>query len=92
MPFFRNRRARLNEVQLQRENDSLRTTIVCLRHELTDKQGHVGRLEYLLCERSERIDELNGKIDQLRDQNRRLDAEAERLTDMIRIMPQLAGM
>jgi len=33
------------------------------------------------------IDELNGKIDQLRDQNRRLDAEAERLAEMVRLSP-----
>jgi hypothetical protein len=47
----------------------------------------VGRLQYLLLERTHRIDELNGKIDQLREQNRRLDAEAERLVDMIRLSP-----
>ena len=38
-------------------------------------------------ERSERIDELNGKIDQLREQNRRLDAENEHLVKMVRLPP-----
>jgi predicted nuclease with TOPRIM domain len=45
----------------------------------------VGRLQYLLLERTNRIDELNGKIEQLRDQNRRLDAESERLAEMVRL-------
>ena len=54
------------EARLLRENDSLRTAIVCPRHDLTAKEGHVGRLQYLLLERTHRIDELNGKIDQLR--------------------------
>jgi predicted nuclease with TOPRIM domain len=58
---------------------------VCLRRDLTDKEGHVGRLQYLLLERTNRIDELNGKIEQLRDQNRRLDAESERLAEMVRL-------
>jgi chaperonin cofactor prefoldin len=34
-------------------------------------------------ERIERIDELNSRIEQLRDQNRRLDEEAERLAKMV---------
>jgi hypothetical protein len=73
------------ELQLKRENDGLKTTIVYLRRDLTDKEGHVGRLEFLLVERMNRTDELNGKLDQLRDQNRRLDAEAERLAEMVRL-------
>jgi hypothetical protein len=70
-----------------RENDGLRTEIVRLRHDLADKEGYVGRLEVLMRERSERIDELNGKIDQLREQNRRLDAENEHLVKMGRLPP-----
>jgi chaperonin cofactor prefoldin len=38
-------------------------------------------------ERIERIDELNDRIAQLRDQNRRLDEEAERLAQMVRLTP-----
>jgi hypothetical protein len=37
------------ELKLLRENDTLKTEIICLRRELTNKQGHVARLEYLLC-------------------------------------------
>ena len=47
----------------------------------------MGRREYLLLERPNRIDELNGQIEPLRDQNRRLDAEAERLAEMVRLPP-----
>ena len=79
------RQPTIHEQHLLRENDGLRTEIVRLRHDLTHKQGHVGRLEMLLCERSNRIDQLIGTIDRLRDQNRRLDAEAERLAEMVRL-------
>jgi hypothetical protein len=41
----------------------------------------------LMRERIERIDELNGRIAQLRDQNRRLDAENEHLCEMVRLLP-----
>jgi len=76
-----------NEPHLIKENDSLKTTIVCLRRDLTDKEGHVGRLEFLLHEWMERVDELNAKIEQLRDQNRRLDQENEHLVEMVRLPP-----
>ena len=49
-------------------------------------------LEYLVQQRSERIDELTGKLEQSRDQIRRLDEECEHLADMVRLMPQLAGL
>ena len=76
MPWPR-RRTRLSEVQLQREVDGLKTTIVCLRRELESKQGAVQRLEVLLCERLTKIDQLVAQVDQLRHQNKMLDAEAE---------------
>jgi hypothetical protein len=75
------------ELQLRRENDGLRTTVVCLRSELRHKQDFVGRLEYLLHQRSEMIDALHGRIDQLREQNKRLDAENEHLCEMVRLSP-----
>jgi hypothetical protein len=55
----------------------LRTTIVCLKREIENKAGHVQRLEALLCSRLQKIDELTTQVDQLRQQNRRLDAEAK---------------
>ena len=75
------------ELQLQRELDQLRTVVVCLRRELTNKEGHVGRLEILLHQRTQTIDELNAKLEQLRDQNKRLDAENEHLAEMVRLPP-----
>jgi hypothetical protein len=77
------------EVKLNRETDSLKTTIVGLRHELASKQKYASRLEYLIRTRSERIADLNGKIEQLREQNKRLDQENEHLAEMIRFTPPL---
>ena len=79
--------AKPSRIAAQTGNDGLRTAICCLRREIEDKQGAVGRHEILLRERPQRIDELNGKIDQLRDQNKRLDTEAERLAEMVRLSP-----
>jgi predicted RNase H-like nuclease (RuvC/YqgF family) len=73
---------------LERENDCLRTTIVCLRRELENKQGAVGRLELLLHERLNKIDELNGKLEQSREQVRRLGLENELLAAMVAAPPR----
>jgi predicted nuclease with TOPRIM domain len=56
------------------------------------KTVYCERLEHLVQERSERIDELNSKLEQSRAQIRKLDAECEHLADMLRIMPQLEAM
>jgi len=73
--FLPKRRSAAAEFKLlQKENDGLRTEIVKLRHELTNKQGY--------AERMERIDELTATIDQLRERNKRLEAEAEHLAAM----------
>jgi regulator of replication initiation timing len=48
-------------------------------------------LEVLMRERSQRIDELNGRIERLREQNRRLDAENEHLVEMVRLPPVASG-
>ena len=78
--FLPKRRSAAAEFKLlQKENDGLRTEIVKLRHELTNNQGYAERLEVLLRERMERIDELTATIDQLRERNKRLEAEAEHL-------------
>jgi hypothetical protein len=72
-------------VPLQQENSALKTTIVVLRREVEIREGHVGRLQFLLRERLNKIDALNAVIDQLREQNRRLDQEAERYAEMVRL-------
>jgi hypothetical protein len=51
------RRPSIDALKLQRENDGLRTTIVC-------------QLEYLLHERLTKIDELTAQVDQLRHRNK----------------------
>jgi hypothetical protein len=77
---------RLNQVvPLERQCEALKTTICCLRRELENKGGHVARLKFLLSERLNKIDQLNATIDRLREQNRRLDAEAERYAEMVRL-------
>jgi len=80
--FLTKRRSTIAELQLQKANDGLRTEIVNLRHELTNKRGYAERLEVLLRERMERIDELTATIDQLRERNKRLETEAEHLAVM----------
>jgi chromosome segregation ATPase len=69
----------IDVLTLQRENDGLRTTILCLKREIENKAGHVQRLEALLCSRLQKIDELNARLDQAREQIKRLDEEKERL-------------
>jgi hypothetical protein len=68
---------------LERENDQLRAVVVQLRHQLETRENAVRRLEILARARSTRIDNLTGTIDRLRDQNRRLDQEAERYCQML---------
>ena len=82
------RRSRF-EPELSRTVENLRTKVCLLNRELENRQGVVGRLELLLRERLERIDSLNSKLEQLREQNRRLDQENEHLAEMIQFEPQL---
>ena len=70
---------------LERNVDELRTVIIQLRHELTNKTGYAATLELVLKQRTQTIDDLRGKLDQLRAVNARLDAEAERLCEMVRL-------
>jgi hypothetical protein len=81
-------RSRPDIGQLEQEIDALKTVVIRLRRELQNKQGANGRLKLLLRERLARIDELTGTIDRLRDQNRRLDEEADRLAEMVRLSPE----
>jgi hypothetical protein len=58
----------------------LKTVIVCLRRELENKQGAVDRLEILLHERLDRIDQLQGTV---RFKNRMLGQENGHLAAML---------
>jgi hypothetical protein len=68
---------------LERENASLRTTICCLKRELENREGAVGRLELLLHERCETIDQLNARLEQSRAQLQHLSLQNEILVEMI---------
>ena len=75
---------RLSQVlPLERQCEALKTENVCLRSELRHKQDFVGRLEYLLHQRTEMIDALHGRIDQLRTANQRLEQEAEHYATLL---------
>ena len=56
----------------EKENDQLRTDNVRLRRDLTNKTGYAAKLELLLRQRTQTVDELVGKLEQARAQNRRL--------------------
>ena len=64
--------------ELERQVDTLHLTLIRVREQLTNAQQYAGRLEVLLRERSERIDELNAKLEQLRAAN-------EKLAEMVRL-------
>ena len=66
MPWHR-RRARSNEIELQRTNGVLSTQVLQLRAQLENKTRYATVLEILLRQRNERIDELTAEVDQLRE-------------------------
>jgi hypothetical protein len=70
---------------LQRQLNATRLKLLRANDELRTKQIYCERLEHLLHQRTEMVDALHGRIDQLREQNRKLDAEAERLAEMVRL-------
>jgi len=80
-------KSRPDVAQLEQAIDQLRTVIIQLRRELTNKEDYAAKLELALHERLTRIDALTATVDSLRQQNRRLDKEAERLVEMVRLPP-----
>ena len=73
--------------ELEQAIDRLRIENIKLRREIESKQGHMGRLKVLLHQRSDTIDELHGRIEQLQERNRRLDEEAESYVAIIQRGP-----
>ena len=59
-------RSRPDAAALERNVDELRTVMIQLRHELTNKTGYAATLELVLKQRTQTIDDLRGKLDQLR--------------------------
>jgi hypothetical protein len=74
---------------LERQNHTLALRLLKANAELRTKTLYAQRLEFLLHQRSERIDELNGKLEQSREQVRRLGLENELLAAMI-VAPELS--
>jgi hypothetical protein len=86
------RRSSTSEVQLQREVTTLQLKLLKANAALRLKTLYAERLEYLLHERSERIDELIAQVDQLRHSNKKLGLENEILTAMLAAPPVDAAM
>ena len=78
-------RSRPDATKLERNIEELRMAVIRLKHDLTQKSGYAATLELVLRQRAETIDQLNARLEQVREQNRRLDAEAERLAEMVRL-------
>jgi hypothetical protein len=86
------RSPRLDAVKLQREVEALAIKLLKANAELRMKTIYASRLEVLVQERCERVDELSAKLEQSRAHIKKLDQECEHLADMVRIMPQLEAM
>jgi hypothetical protein len=86
--MFNGRRSSLDAAKLQQENHVLALRLLKVNAELRLKQTYCQRLEYLLHQRSERIDQLTGKLEQSREQVRRLGLENELLAAMIAAPPR----
>jgi septal ring factor EnvC (AmiA/AmiB activator) len=74
-------------LKLKRQNDELAFKLLRAKEALQTAERHRVGLEVMLDARLERIDKLTAQVDQLREQNRKLDQEAERLAEMIRFAP-----
>ena len=88
MPWNR-RRARLNEIQLQRTNGTLSTQLLQLREQLRNKESYAAGLEILLRQRNERIDQLTAQVDQFREHSRHADEKAEHMAMLVGLMLDL---
>jgi hypothetical protein len=81
--MFNGRSRSLDATKLQREVEILSIKLLRANAELRMKTIYASRLEMLVHERCAMIDALHGRIDQLRQQNQKLDAEAEHLAQMV---------
>jgi hypothetical protein len=90
--MFNGHSPRLDAIKLQREIEVLAIKLLKANAELRMKTIYASRLEVLVQERCERVDELSAKLEQSRAHIKKLDEECEHLADMIRIMPQLEAM
>ena len=84
------RRSTTHELELQKEVTTLQLKLLRTNAELRTKQIYAQRLEFLLQQRSEKIDELHGQLEQSRERIRRLGLENELLAAMIAAPVQTA--
>jgi hypothetical protein len=77
MPLNVRWRTRADLAKLERNIAELRSELVRLRNDLTTKTGYAATLELVIKQRTQTIDNLNSKVEQLRAVNARLDAECE---------------
>jgi hypothetical protein len=77
---------------VERENAGLRTVIIQLRRELKNKEGYAAKLELVLHQRLETIDQLTARLEQSREQVRRLDLQNGVLTAMLTAPPVEGAM
>jgi len=82
-PYLFRWRTRPDIAQLEHEIDALKTVVIRLRQDLTNKTGYAATLELVLKQRTQTIDDLVGKLEQSRAQCRRLGAEAENYFRML---------
>jgi predicted RNase H-like nuclease (RuvC/YqgF family) len=73
--------------ELEQAIDRLRVENIKLRREVETKQTQVGGLKLALQQRHETIDALNGQLEAIRAQCRRLDEEAKCYAAMIQRGP-----
>jgi hypothetical protein len=85
MPHAQVLRRLASVVPLERECNQLKTAIALLHSELQNKEGHVGRLKFLLSERLNKIDQLKRHDRPAKRTKPRLDAEAERYAEMVKL-------
>jgi hypothetical protein len=65
----------------------MRTALICARADVQTRDGQVRRLELMLRQRNRTVDALRSKLEQERAAKLRLDAECERLCEMVRLSP-----
>jgi hypothetical protein len=80
---------KIDALELKRKNDELAFRLLRVREQLESSERRRVGLEIVLNARLTRIGELSGKFERLREQNRRLDQEAERLAEMVRLAPPI---
>jgi hypothetical protein len=68
---------------LEREVDVLKTTVIQLRRELTNKEGYAAKLELVLRQRHEQIDKLQSLLDQVRLKNREAHEDAQHMATFV---------